>query len=84
MSLTDLLMQGVELMGLGMGIVFFFLVLLVFMMQGMSWLAHRIGGKDVYHEEPMATSGVPAQAAADADLIAVIGAAVHRYRTRRR
>ena len=82
MPMADLLMQGVKLMALGMGIVFCFLVLLVFMMQGMSWLAHRIGGAEHYHAEP-APSPAPARAF-EADLIAVIGAAVYRYRAQHR
>lgn len=80
--MVDLLMQGIKLMGLGMGIVFFFLVLLVFMMQAMSWLAHRIGGDEVRREE--ARPGTTAAAAVDGDLIAAIGAAVYRYRARNR
>jgi oxaloacetate decarboxylase gamma subunit len=82
MPMADLLMQGFELMLLGMGIVFCFLVLLVFMMQGMSWLAHRIGGEALYHSEP-APSVAPVPAA-ETDLIAAIGAAVYRYRARHR
>ena len=82
MPVADLLMQGIELMVLGMGIVFSFLVLLVFVMQGMSWLAHRIGGEELYLEEPgPSADSVPA---AEADLIAAIGAAVYRYRARHR
>mgnify|MGYP002064689317 FL=1 len=82
MPLADLLVQGIELMFLGMGIVFSFLVLLVFTMQGMSWLAHRIGGEEGYHAEP--GPGSPPGPAAAADRIAAIGAAVHRYRARHR
>ena len=82
MPMADLLLQGVELMALGMGIVFCFLVLLVFVMQGMSWLAHRIGGEEPYHAQP-APSAAPAPAP-EADLIAAIGAAVYRYRARHR
>ena len=82
MPMADLLMQGIELMFLGMGIVFCFLVLLVFMMQGMSWLAHRIGGEERYHAAPgPSVASVPA---AEAGLIAAIGAAVYRYRARHR
>ena len=82
MPVADLLVQGIELMVLGMGIVFSFLVLLVFMMQGMSWLAHRIGGEEHYHAESGPASA-PAPAA-EADRIAAIGAAIYRYRVRHR
>ena len=37
-------------------LLFSFLVLLVFVMQGMSWLAHRIGGEEQYQPESGPTS----------------------------
>ena len=76
---NDLVLQGVELMLLGMGIVFSFLTVLVFTLRGMSWLADRLD------------SGVAAESAAAApinvsdnrQLVAVIAAAVARYRAQR-
>jgi len=74
--ITDLLMTGVELMLLGMGIVFSFLVLLVFVLKVMSWLA----GRFLTTESPAPMPAVAQPAAADTTLIAVISAAVTRYR----
>jgi len=76
---NNLVLQGVELMLLGMGIVFSFLTILVFTLRGMSWLADRLD------------SGVAAESAAAApinvsdnrQLVAVIAAAVARYRAQR-
>ena len=82
MPVTDLLLQGLELMFLGMGIVFCFLVLLVFVMQGMSRLAAILtGGRD---ESPRRELALPGGDADSEELIAVISAAVGRYRSRHR
>lgn len=77
MPITDLLMTGVELMLLGMGIVFSFLVLLVLALKVMSWLADRF----LTAESPVPTSTVTQPMPVDASLIAVISAAVARYRS---
>ena len=82
MPVTDLMLQGLELMLLGMGIVFFFLVFLVFAMQGMSRLAEALADDTGYK----ARQG-PAVRGAETDseeLVAVISAAVGRYRSRHR
>jgi len=78
MPMSELLMQGGELMLLGMGIVFTFLVVLVAVMTGMSRMAQAIEGA-----QPQVASGAQAAAAtgeADQALVAVIGAAIARYR----
>lgn len=76
---TSLLMQGVGLMVLGMGIVFGFLTVLVFTLRGMSWLADRLETTP-----PPAPAAEPPLAISDnRDLIAVITAAVARYRASR-
>ena len=77
MPMSELLMQGGELMLLGMGIVFTFLVVLVAVMTGMSRMAQAIEGA-----QPQVASGAPAAATGEADqaLVAVIGAAIARYR----
>jgi len=82
MPVTDLMLQGLELMVLGMGIVFFFLVILVFAMQGMSRLAGSLAG----HRADAARQGHAAVGTeTDAEeLIAVIAAAVGRYRSSHR
>ena len=80
MPIKDLLMTGVELMLLGMGIVFGFLILLVFTVKGMSWIA----GRFLTQEQPATVSAAPQPVAADTTLIAVISAAVARYRADRK
>lgn len=76
---TDLVIQGVELMLLGMGIVFGFLTLLVFTLRAMSAFAGRFGGP-----EPVEAPVPPPIAVSDhRRLIAAISAAVSRYRASR-
>ncbi len=81
MALSEMLMSGLELMVLGMGMVFMFLVVLIVVMRGMSVLAARLeGGNESPDAEPLAVS---AGAASDLRLIAAVSAAVTRYRSMR-
>lgn len=77
-----LLQQGVELMIFGMGTVFVFLAVLVVVTTTMSSLLQRfLPAKPI---EPAVTR-MPAQSAAPAEdqqLMAVLSAAVHKYRSR--
>jgi oxaloacetate decarboxylase gamma subunit len=80
---VDILSQGVELMLYGMGTVVVFLALLVASTMAMSRLVTR------HFPEPEAPavaaptrSAGAAGAADDAELIAVISAAIHRHRNR--
>lgn len=75
---TDLLIQGTELMLLGMGIVFTFLTVLVFTLRGMSRLAEWLDDTP-----PGSATPEPISVADDRQLIAVITAAVARYRARK-
>ena len=77
MPVSEQLLQGFELMLLGMGIVFTFLVVLVVVMNGMSRLAQAIEGP-LPAPEPRTPS--TAQTAEDTALVAVISAAIARYR----
>jgi oxaloacetate decarboxylase gamma subunit len=79
---TTLITDSLSLMAIGMGTVFSFLLLLVLLLKGMSWLAEKLAPAGV---EPVLA---PAQVSrsgqtADAELIAVISAAVARYRSHR-
>ena len=85
MSVSDMLMSGVSLMFIGMGIVYTFLLVLVFVMKGMSKLAMRLappgGGDTPVYQPAMSPQG---QSGMRGDLIAAIGAAVARYRASHR
>ncbi len=78
MAVSDLLLQGVNLMALGMGIVFTFLAILVVALNGMSRLAASLSGP----EAPKATLSGGA-VTEDTELIAVISAAINRYRSKK-
>jgi oxaloacetate decarboxylase gamma subunit len=75
---TESLIQGAELMLLGMGIVFGFLTVLVFTLRGMSLLAERLDDTPPGSATPEAISITD-----DRKLMAVISAAVARYRASR-
>ncbi|WP_177419998.1 OadG family protein [endosymbiont of Lamellibrachia barhami] len=81
MPISDLMLAGSKLMALGMGIVFSFLVVLVFIMLAMSRFAMALQ-KPELEEQP--DGGLPVSQqdhqAARGDLVAVITAAVTRYR----
>ncbi|MES9859322.1 MAG: OadG family protein [Candidatus Thiodiazotropha sp. LLP2] len=83
MPIEDLLLSGINLMALGMGIVFTFLLVLVFAMKGMSKLAlivnERQGAVDTLSTQIMAAG--QGEAGIRGDLIAVISAAVNQYRS---
>lgn len=76
---TNLLLQGVELMLLGMGIVFGFLGILVFTLRGMSALADRLDGGQI----PEPATPPPIDVSDNRQLVAVITAAVARSRAHR-
>jgi oxaloacetate decarboxylase gamma subunit len=82
MPITDMMMSGVKLMFVGMGIVFVFLLVLVIAMKGMSKLAmlfsERQAGAEALTYPP--TGAVHAEGTVRGDLVAVISAAVARYR----
>ncbi|MCP3909226.1 MAG: OadG family protein [Oceanicoccus sp.] len=73
----NLMQQGIELMLYGMGTVFTFLVLLIATTTLMSALLQRFA-----KPEPTAPAGKPAAVANDDQLVAIISAAIHKYRSR--
>lgn len=83
MELNGLMLEGLRLLAIGMGIVFSFLIVLVFAMKGMSWLAFKLGGEPDDAAPPPARAQVAATTDNSA-LVAVISAAVSRYRQNRR
>jgi oxaloacetate decarboxylase gamma subunit len=78
---TQLLQEGLTLMGLGMGFVFVFLTLLVIMTTLMSKAIGRFFPEPVAPATPDRGAPGPRR---DDDLLVVISAAVHRYRRRHR
>ena len=83
MPVADLLMEGVKLMLLGMGTVFVFLMLLVVAMTGMSRLARVLGPEDTPAVASAHTAAAPGSRE-DRELLAVISAAIRRYRATHR
>lgn len=78
MPFADQMLAGLNLLFLGMGTVFFFLIILVFTLRGMSALARALDG--AMPETPAAAGPQPAATPTDGHLVAVISAAVARYR----
>lgn len=82
MTSSDLVMEGVELMALGMGSVFAFLILLVIFTTIMSKLLGRF-----FPEKAPVAKAAPklktASASIDPQLLRVIGEAVKQHRSRR-
>jgi oxaloacetate decarboxylase (Na+ extruding) subunit gamma len=81
METADLLSEATNLMVLGMGTVFVFLTVLVFVTSLMSTLVNRIA--------PLAPVAIPPSSkdrepvASEETLLAVITAAIHAHRSRR-
>jgi len=74
---TNLVMEGVKFMFLGMGTVFTFLVIMILVMNLMSYIVHR------FFPEPQPSVGTPQQANAPKDnkkVIAAITAAIKHHR----
>lgn len=78
---TQLLLDGLVLTGVGMGFVFVFLTLLVASMTLMSLLLRRMQPAT---EKVPAAAPKPTSPRDDAELVAVISTAVHRYRHHKR
>ena len=77
--MNEMMSSGVELMLIGMGIVFAFLTMLVVLVNIMSLMIQRF-----FPETPI-TAVTPASAQTshtDASVIAAISAAVHQYRNK--
>jgi len=75
MPVSELMIAGVQLMLVGMGIVFAFLMVLVVTMSGMSRLAISLEG-----EQPAAGAAAKLSGKTDEELVSVISAAIKRYR----
>jgi oxaloacetate decarboxylase gamma subunit len=78
----DLINQGLELMLFGMGTVVMFLALLVLATALMSRVVERFFPEPEPEPLPVRLSGKPSAPERDAQLLAVISAAIHRHRNR--
>lgn len=79
--MSPLVSQGLELAAYGMGVVFVFLTLLVFVTMAMSKLVHMMEpAESLDAASTPATSGT----GPDAKQLAVISAAIHQHRQRPR
>jgi len=78
---SDLMLEGLTLMASGMGFVFSFLTLLVFATKAMSATVLRFAPvEELLINPPLTIVSASQQAANDPQLMAVLSAAVHRYR----
>jgi oxaloacetate decarboxylase gamma subunit len=84
MPASELLMEGLVLMVLGMGIVFTFLIMLVFVLLGMSKIACALDAKHGITPIPATPVAVSASTPDNSEMIAVIAAAIHRFRAGKR
>lgn len=78
---APLIVSGLKLMFIGMGIVFFFLMLLVGVIEQTHRIMHRL---EPPHSAPGPSAGAAGGASAveDGELVAVITAAIHQYEQR--
>ncbi|WP_373186044.1 OadG family protein [Halopseudomonas sp.] len=83
MTSSELIMEGFELMLLGMGSVFVFLILLVAVTTGMSSFLSRFFPEALPAPKAPKRAKPTAGAAVDQETIAVIGAAIQQHRSRR-
>ena len=84
MQETSLLMEGVNLLTLGMGFVFIFLIFLVFAITVMSKCVARYAPPPAAPKAKTKTQSAPvSNPAQDDQLIAVLTAAVHHHRAQR-
>jgi oxaloacetate decarboxylase gamma subunit len=75
--MTELMSGGVELMFVGMGIVFLFLAMLVVAINIMSSLVRRL-----FPDAPALAVAASVSGGIDKSIVAAITAAVHQYRSR--
>ena len=78
---SELLQEGLAIMGLGMGFVFVFLTILVISVTLMSKLVGRFQPAPIPAAKGSRSAPAPALNHQDAEVKAVIAAAVHRYRS---
>ncbi|MGO2243589.1 MAG: oxaloacetate decarboxylase subunit gamma [Halomonas sp.] len=80
----ELLQDGLALMALGMGVVFVFLAILVVSVTLMSKLIGRFQPVPVAADTGRKSRSSSESSSPDDEVVAIISAAVHRYRSTRR
>lgn len=84
MTSQQLLTEGVELMFFGMGLVFLFLVLLIFCIKGMSFILERLAPEETHTATATAvTARTLSTQAVDTDTLQAIQIAIKQHRARR-
>ena len=83
MTSGQLLLEGLELMLIGMGLVFVFLVLLIGCIRLMSAILQQVSVPDVTAAVATSTASSPYHQDVDADTLAAIQAAVRQHRAHR-
>jgi len=80
-SISELLFSGAKLMVVGMGIVYLFLALLVWVIGLNSKLIHRLSteSSSKLSHPAQAVTGVGGAEEGDAELVAAISAAIHHH-----
>ena len=82
MTSQQLLLEGVELMLVGMGLVFLFLVLLIFCIRGMAFILNRFIPSQPPASAPV-SSTQSATASIEPDTLQAIQIAIKQHRARR-
>lgn len=77
-SITDLLQTGLQLMIVGMGIVFLFLALLVGAVTALPRILRRVAGEKAY-EQTAPTTPAATEPAIDSDVLSAIQTAIRLY-----
>jgi oxaloacetate decarboxylase gamma subunit len=78
-SIGELVLSGAKLMLVGMGIVYLFLALLVWVIGITSRLIHRYSPEEPHISSPVAPSRAHETEHDDTELVAAITAAIHQY-----
>lgn len=81
MNIEALLMQGLDLMLLGMGMVFLILGLLIFILKGTSALITKYAPHTEPPSAPVQKATTAANPETDPDLMAAISIAIQRFRS---
>lgn len=83
MDTTELLLEGVELMFIGLAAVFIFLLMLVLVISAMSKILNRFFPEAIVVPKVASKPAAVVAGSVDPELVAAIGAAIKQHRARR-